>query len=122
MNEPDVLANESWFSSRWRPAMAWLWFAVSACDFILFPILNAAAAGAKLIPYAPWSPITLQGGGLFHMAMGGVVGVAAWRRTNEKLAIYGAGGCGGGLPGVLSERTVDTVTPQPAPQKSSRAD
>jgi hypothetical protein len=33
-----------------------------------------------------WSPVTLQGAGLFHMAMGAVIGVAAFGRTQEKLA------------------------------------
>jgi hypothetical protein len=30
-------------------------------------------------------PITLQGGGLFHVAMGAVLGVTAYGRTQEKL-------------------------------------
>jgi hypothetical protein len=90
MEEPSPLANEGWFNNRWRPAMAWLWFSVSAFDFILFPILNALAAGMKLIPYQPWQPLSLQGGGLFHFAMGGVVGVSVWTRTEEKKAIYAA--------------------------------
>ena len=32
-----------------------------------------------------WSPITLQGAGLFHMAMGAILGIAAYGRTQEKL-------------------------------------
>lgn len=126
MQEPDALANESWFNSRWRPAMAWLWFTVSACDFILFPVLNAVAAGAKLIPYQAWQPLTLQGGGLFHIAMGAVVGVAVWQRTQEKMAIYGAAGFGGGYRspsrgfGAMGEPVDDQ--PSSPSQRSSRAD
>ncbi len=105
-SEPDPLAKETWFNNRWRPAMAWLWFCVSACDFIFFPVLNAAAGGAKLIPYTPWQPITLQGGGLFHVAMGAVVGVAVWQRTQEKMAIYGGGY--GAPSGSAVERAVTT--------------
>lgn len=98
--------------------MAWLWFTVSACDFIIFPILNAAAAGAKLIPYHDWRPLTLQGGGLFHMAMGAVVGVSVWQRTQEKMAIYGAN-----RPSAFqaTERTVE-ITTSSQPSKSNRAD
>ena len=33
-----------------------------------------------------WNPLTLQGAGLFHMAMGAVMGVAAYGRTREKIA------------------------------------
>jgi hypothetical protein len=123
MPEPEALSNEGWFNNRWRPAMAWLWFTVSACDFILFPILNALAAGAKMIPYLSWQPLTLQGGGLFHMAMGAVVGVATWQRTQEKLAIMRSDS------GSYSEssHTIETVTSKDAGKPvvepiSSRAD
>ena len=33
-----------------------------------------------------WNPLTLQGAGLFHIAMGAVLGIAAFGRTQEKLA------------------------------------
>lgn len=39
-----------------------------------------------------WSPLTLQGAGLFHMAMGAIIGVAAFGRTQEKLAGANNGG------------------------------
>jgi hypothetical protein len=32
-----------------------------------------------------WQPITLQGAGLYHIAMGAVLGIAAYGRTQEKL-------------------------------------
>ena len=38
-----------------------------------------------------WNPLTLQGGGLFHISMGAVLGVAAWTRGQEKLARYDHG-------------------------------
>ena len=31
-------------------------------------------------------PLTLQGAGLFHIAMGAVLGIAAFGRTQEKIA------------------------------------
>jgi hypothetical protein len=31
-------------------------------------------------------PLTLQGAGLFHIAMGAVLGIAAFGRTQEKVA------------------------------------
>jgi hypothetical protein len=33
-----------------------------------------------------WQPLTLQGAGLFHLAMGAVLGIAAFGRTQEKMA------------------------------------
>jgi hypothetical protein len=73
-------------NSKWRPAMGWMYMIICTFDFIIFPILwsmlQAINQGSVTIP---WQPITLQGAGLFHMAMGAIVGVTAWSRGQEKL-------------------------------------
>jgi hypothetical protein len=33
-----------------------------------------------------WMPLTLQGAGLYHVAMGAVLGLTAFGRTQEKIA------------------------------------
>jgi len=33
-----------------------------------------------------WDPLTLKGAGLFHIAMGTVLGITAYGRTQEKLS------------------------------------
>ena len=38
------------------------------------------------VPITQWDPLTLRGAGLFHIAMGAVLGIAAFGRTQEKLA------------------------------------
>jgi hypothetical protein len=38
------------------------------------------------VPITQWNPLTLQGAGLFHIAMGAVLGISAFGRTQEKLA------------------------------------
>jgi hypothetical protein len=43
-----------------------------------------------------WQPLTLQGAGLFHISMGAVLGLAAYGRTQEKLAGANNGGLGAG--------------------------
>ena len=43
-----------------------------------------------------WTPLTLQGGGLYHIAMGAIIGVSAYGRTQEKL--NGANNGGISLP------------------------
>ena len=35
-------------------------------------------------PYIHWEPLTLVSGGMFHMSMGAILGVAAWTRGVEK--------------------------------------
>jgi hypothetical protein len=78
--------SESWINKRWRPAMGWMYMAVCTFDFILFPIawsiLQSVAQGSIT---TPWQPISLQGAGLFHIAMGAVLGIAAYGRTREKI-------------------------------------
>jgi len=33
-----------------------------------------------------WQPLSLQGGGLLHIAFGAIMGITSWGRTQEKLA------------------------------------
>jgi hypothetical protein len=84
---------EDWMNAKWRPMMGWMYMLVCTMDFVLFPILwsiiNTVHSGSV---GQQWNPITLQGAGLFHMAMGAVIGVAAFGRTQEKLAGANAGG------------------------------
>ena len=62
---------------------------MSTCfaDFILFPVLwsllQALNHGQVT---SQWQPLTLQGAGLYHIAMGAVLGIAAYGRTKEKVA------------------------------------
>lgn len=84
---------EDWMNSKWRPMMGWMYMAVCTADFMLFPILWSliqAAHGGRV--ETQWIPITLQGAGLFHIAMGAIIGVAAYGRTQEKLAGANNGG------------------------------
>jgi len=78
--------NEDWMNSKWRPAMGWMYMFVCMADFVLFPVLWSLVqviGGGRV--ETQWSPITLQGAGLFHMAMGAILGIAAYGRTQEKL-------------------------------------
>ena len=80
---------EDWMNKKWRPAMGWMYMIVCIFDFILFPIFWAAVqfweTQAANDAFRQWNPLTLQGAGLFHMAMGAVLGIAAWSRGQEKM-------------------------------------
>jgi hypothetical protein len=85
--------NEDWMNSKWRPAMGWMYMLVCTTDFVLFPVLWSLVqviGGGEV--RTQWSPITLQGAGLFHMAMGAILGIAAYGRTQEKMAGANNGG------------------------------
>lgn len=109
-------SEEDWMTKKWRPMMAVMYMIACIFDFVLFPIMFTGVqfweTQAANDAFRQWAPITLQGGGLFHVAMGAVLGVSAWSRGQEKMA--GAAG-GTAAPG---------FTPQPtsfAPQMQSTA-
>ena len=110
---------EDWMNSKWRPMMGWSYMATCIADFVIFPVLwSILQAIQHGNVSSQWNPITLQGAGLYHLAMGAVLGVAAWSRGQEKIA--GAStlstSIGSSSPiqqqtSFSSETTTDTITP-----------
>lgn len=80
--------SEHWLQTYWRPAMAWSYLVICVCDFIVFPAVTAALYSSHGATIQEWHPITLEGGGLYHVAMGAIVGVTSWQRTREKMAQF----------------------------------
>jgi hypothetical protein len=77
---------EDWMNTKWRPMMGWMYMVVCVTDFVFFPILwSMVQAIHDGDVGSQWQPITLQGAGLFHIAMGAIIGVTAFGRTQEKL-------------------------------------
>ena len=102
---------EDWMNNKWRPMMGWMYMAVCMADFVLFPVLWGilqTMGGGKV--ETQWMPITLQGAGLFHMAMGAILGIAAFGRTQEKLA----GANNGGLAAATPSPSFSTSAPTPS--------
>jgi hypothetical protein len=114
---------EDWMNSKWRPMMGWMYMVVCICDFVLFPILWSliqALHGGRV--ETQWSPITLNGAGLFHMAMGAILGIAAYGRTQEKLNGANNGGLQSPAPstpttfsGNFSQQPLTSSTGKPMP-------
>lgn len=77
---------EDWMQKKWRPAMGWMYMVVCMLDMAVFPVLWSLLQVLTKQPITQWQPLTLQGAGLFHLAMGAVLGIAAWGRTQEKVA------------------------------------
>ena len=105
---------EDWMNTKWRPMMGWMYMIVCVADFVLFPVLWSvvqAVHGGQVS--TQWNPITLQGAGLFHMAMGAVLGLAAWGRTQEKMA--GANNGGIAVPSASPTTTSPMPMPKPRP-------
>lgn len=75
-----------WMQNLWRPAMGWMYMLICLADMLVFPVLWSLLQAMMHQPITQWDPLTLRGAGLFHIAMGAVLGIAAFGRTQEKLA------------------------------------
>jgi len=66
--------------------MGWMYMGICTLDMAVFPVLWSVLQMIQHTTITQWQPLTLQGAGLFHVAMGAVLGIAAFGRTQEKLA------------------------------------
>ena len=106
---------EDWMNSKWRPMMGWSYMLTCIADFVIFPVLwSVLQSVSKGQVNIQWQPITLQGAGLYHIAMGAVLGIAAYGRTQEKLG--GANNGGVQLPSNVGT----TYTPPPPVGQSAQ--
>jgi hypothetical protein len=115
---------EDWMQNKWRPMMGWMYMIVCTMDMVVFPILWSLLQTSTGTAITQWNPLTLQGAGLFHIAMGAVLGIAAFGRTQEKLGGANNGGAQvapmpvatpapsfGNVP--FGSNSVSTVAPKP---------
>jgi hypothetical protein len=76
-----------WINRRWRPLAAIVYLITCIFDFIVAPIswsiLQSIADGQVT---SQWGPLTLQGGALFHISFGAILGITAYGRTKEKIS------------------------------------
>ena len=104
--------NEDWMNSKWRPAMGWMYMVVCMFDMVAFPVLwSLLQATTHGSVNTQWNPLTLQGAGLFHIAMGAILGIAAYGRTQEKMAGANNGGI---APPIPAPTFGGPATPAPA--------
>jgi len=85
--------DDHWVKTYWRPAMAWSYFVVCLFDFLIAPIFFAWFSWITKTTLVQWQPLTVQGGGLFHLSYGAIIGVTSWQRSQERIKgpYYGQG-------------------------------
>lgn len=97
----DNTPKEKWFVKYWRPAAAWVYLSICVFDFVAMPIYHLRSQGnldrvveismrlrpedqlnalVQLSRKTAWEPLTLSESGMFHIAFGAILGVAAWTR------------------------------------------
>lgn len=85
MNESSIKKqNDQWLQSHWRPAVGVAYIVINVFDFIIFPMLWTATSYLTKHDITQWKPLTLEYTGVFHLAFGAILGVAAWSRGVEK--------------------------------------
>ena len=104
--------DEDWMQKKWRPAMGWMYMGICTLDMAVFPVLWSVLQMFQNTTVTQWQPLTLQGAGLFHVAMGAVLGIAAFGRTQEKLA-----GTANNMP-AASGIPLPVAAPAPVPTAS----
>jgi len=121
----ETMTKGEWMQKYWRPCAAFMYITCCLTDFAIFPIMFTVVQfweeQASNDAFRQWVPITLQGGGLFHVSMCAVLGVSAYGRTQEKLA--GQAATPAGLPStdLGAANGQSSITQQPAPSVSAPA-
>lgn len=132
----DPLENgESWLNRTWRPAAAVVYLIICMFDFVIAPAfmgfksaniaqmasslkgLDPTVAIAIVQNRTPWIPLTMQGSGLFHVAFGAILGVAAWTRGSaqiEQIRQQGESDRSPYTPTMVPTYYIPTTAPQPA--------
>lgn len=78
---------EDWMTKKWRPMMAITYMAINIFDFIVMPVFfNLLQFWTEGQAISSYQSLTLQGGGLIHIAFGAILGISAWTRGQEKVA------------------------------------
>lgn len=124
-------SREKWFVKYWRPAAAWIYLSICVFDFMIMPMYHIRSQGSlnhiwelsmrlrpedqlqavvQLTKRTSWEPLTLNESGMFHIAFGAILGVAAWTRGRVQEARVRTGSLTGG------EDDPSTYTDQPAPR------
>jgi len=110
----EVKKDEDWMQKKWRPAMGWMYMVVCMMDMVIFPVAWSLLQTITHTPITQWNPLTLQGAGLFHLAMGAVLGIAAFGRTQEKIAGTAANVATPVVPASVTPTPV-SMAPRPMP-------
>ena len=74
----------NFLKQSWRPVLAYTYGFICISDFFLLPLVNYML-NWHLNTNTPYLPLTLQGAGLYHLGMAGVLGITSHGRSQEKI-------------------------------------
>ena|ERR1700744_1770192 len=77
-NDPNVQLLQPTWMNIWKEVLSYVFSAVIAFDFIIAPSTVMILDGIAKANLPTWQPLTLQGGGLFYVAMAAILSVGAY--------------------------------------------
>ena len=76
------LLKQTWFN-QWHLYAAWLYLIIVAFDFLLAPVVHTIILAYFHYKIVQWQPITLQGGGIFHISMMAIIGISTFGKSQQ---------------------------------------
>lgn len=135
----DNTPKEKWFVKYWRPAAAWVYLSICVFDFVAMPIYHLRSQGnldrvveismrlrpedqlnalVQLSRKTAWEPLTLSESGMFHIAFGAILGVAAWTRGRVQEQMVRNTPRARSRDELYDDPMVDTPDPSSSPTRS----
>lgn len=79
--------SENWMKTYWRPVMGWIYALICLFDFVIAPSITLMVSAILKMDLPQWKSITLENGGMIHLAFAAILGVSAWTRGVEKIQL-----------------------------------
>lgn len=77
-NDPSAKLLEPTWMTIWKEVVAYAFTAIILFDFIVGPIATMFVDAYFKTTLPAWQPLTLQGGGMFYVAIAAILGTAAY--------------------------------------------
>ncbi len=77
----------NWIFTHWRPSLGYSYVAICLFDFLIAPAILLIWSVVQGGPLHIWAPITLSVNAMYHLSMGGILGIQVYGRTKEKLQL-----------------------------------
>ncbi len=79
------MTNNQGLMQKVRPISGYVYLLICFFDFVIFPITWNFLQREAGVEYGQWMPLTLEGGAIFHLAFGGILGIYFHGRSKEKI-------------------------------------
>ena len=74
-------------SADWQKHAAYVYLFLCVVDFFIAPLMwniGMTMMDTEVqLATSRWAPITLQGGAMFHLSFGAILGATAWKKKDE---------------------------------------